>query len=173
MKNERVLLRALEPSDIDFIYQLENDISVWHVSNTIAPFSRYAIEQYVLNSDQDIFTLKQLRLIIESSDVAPSKRIGTIDVFDFDPQHKRAGIGIIIIEEEQHKGYALEAMKLVVDYCFKTLGLHQIFCNISAENQVSINLFEKMGFTNCGVKKEWILYNDSWQDELIFQLINK
>ncbi len=173
MKNERVLLRAVEPSDIDFIFQLENDTAVWHVSNTIAPYSRYAIEQYVLNSAQDIFTLKQLRLIIESADVDPSNRIGTIDIFDFDPLHKRAGIGIIIIEEEQRKGYAKETLKLVVDYCFKTLGLHQIYCNISTVNQASIHLFEKMGFINCGVKKEWTFINNSWQDELIFQLINK
>ena len=173
MKNDKVLLRAVEPSDIDFIFQLENNTSVWHVSNTITPYSRYTIEQYVLNSDQDIFTLKQLRLIIESADVVISNRIGTIDIFDFDPLHKRAGIGIIIIEEEQRKGYALEALKLVVEYCFKTLGLHQIYCNISAENQGSILLFEKMGFINCGVKKEWTFINNSWQDELIFQLINK
>ena len=173
MKNQRVLLRAVEPSDIDFIFQLENDTAVWHISNTIAPYSRYAIEQYVLDSDQDIFTLKQLRLIIEPADVAPSNRIGTIDIFDFDPLHKRAGLGIIIIEEEQRKGYALEALKLVVEYCFKTLGLHQIYCNILAENQGSIDLFEKMGFINCGVKKEWTFINNSWQDELIFQLINK
>lgn len=173
MKNERVLLRAVEPSDIDFIFQLENNISIWNVSNTIAPYSRYMIEQYVLNSDQDIFTLKQLLLIIESADVALANRIGTIDIFDFDPMHKRAGVGIIIIEGEQRKGYALEALKLVVDYCFQTLGLHQIYCNISAANQASIHLFEKMGFINCGVKKEWTLFNNSWQDELIFQLINK
>ena len=173
MKNERVLLRAVEPSDIDFIFQLENDTSVWYVSNTIAPYSRYAIEQYVLNSDQDIFTLKQLRLIIESAVVSPSNRIGTIDIFDFDPLHKRAGLGIIIIEKEQRKGYALESLKLVIDYCFKTLGLHQIYCNIVAENQGSIHLFEKMGFINCAVKKEWTFINNSWQDELIFQLINK
>jgi diamine N-acetyltransferase len=173
MQSAKVLLRAVEPSDIDFIFQLENDTANWHVSNTLAPFSRYTIEQYVLNSEQDIFTQKQLRLIIEAKDQNEPKRIGCIDLFDFDPLHKRAGVGIVIIAEEQNKGYASESLSLLIKHCFTVLGLHQLFCNISAENNTSLVLFQKHGFVSCGVKKDWIFYNNQWKDELLLQLINR
>jgi diamine N-acetyltransferase len=173
MQSAKVLLRAVEPSDIDFIFQLENDTSNWHVSNTLAPFSRYTIEQYVLNSEQDIFTQKQLRLIIEAKDQIEPKRIGCIDLFDFDPLHKRAGVGIVIIAEEQKKGYASESLSLLIKHCFAVLGLHQLFCNISPENNISLALFQKHGFVSCGVKKDWIFFNNQWKDELLLQLINR
>ena len=171
MKSEKILLRAIEPSDIDFIFQLENDTENWHVSNTQAPFSRYTIEQYVLNTEHDIFSQKQLRLLIVATDRNEPKRIGCIDLFDLDPLHKRAGIGIIIVKTEQHKGYASEALKLITDHSFKNLGLHQLYCNISVENHISLSLFKKHGFVICGHKKDWIYHNDQLIDELMLQLI--
>ncbi len=173
MKSERVYLRAVEPSDIDFVYQLENDPENWNVSNNLTPFSRYTIEQYVLNSEHDIFTQKQLRLIIETTDQPQTKIIGTIDLFDFDPYHKRAGVGIIIIAQEQNKGYASESLKLLIEYCFTVLNLHQLYCNISAINQNSLRLFQKAGFVSCGLKKEWLFQNNQWIDEHFLQLLNK
>jgi diamine N-acetyltransferase len=173
MQSAKIQLRAVEPSDIDFIFQLENDTANWHVSNTIAPFSRYTIEQYVLNSEQDIFTQKQLRLIIEAKEQNEPKKIGCIDLFDFDPLHKRAGVGIVIIADEQNKGYASESLSLLITHCFTVLGLHQLYCNISAENQISLKLFQQLGFVSCGVKKDWIFYNNQWMDELLLQLIKR
>ncbi|MEI6853995.1 MAG: GNAT family protein [Bacteroidota bacterium] len=173
MRSSKVLLRALEPSDIDFIFQLENDPANWHVSNTLAPYSRYAIEQYILNSENDIFTQKQLRLIIESTDSNEPKRIGCIDLFEYDPLHKRAGVGIIIISEEQQKGYASESLSLLIEHSFTVLGLHQLFCNISIDNRTSLKLFEHHGFVSCGVKKDWIFYKNEWKDEIMLQLINR
>ena len=61
-------LRALEPNDIEPIYKWENDSSIWQLSNTFAPFSKYVITQFIENSHQDIFQLKQLRLMIEKTD---------------------------------------------------------------------------------------------------------
>jgi diamine N-acetyltransferase len=173
MQSAKVLLRAVEPYDIDFIFQLENDSTNWHVSNTLAPYSRYTVEQYVLNSENDLFSQKQLRLIIEAKDRNELKRIGCIDLFEYDPLHKRAGVGIIIIPDEQNKGYASESLSLLITHSFTILGLHQLFCNISAENHISLKLFQQHGFVSCGVKKDWIFYNNQWKDELMLQLINR
>ena len=98
--------------------------------------------------------------------------IGSIDLFDFDPSNKRAGIGILIADNERNKGYASEALELLISYCFSTLQLHQIYCNISADNQVSLQLFKKHNFSSVGLKKEWIFVNNKWVDEFILQLIN-
>src|SRR4051812_47675944 len=123
IKGNNISLRALEPDDIDHLYKWENDSSVWHVSNTLTPYSRHVLEQYILNAHQDIFTAKQLRLVICLNDNT-SKPIGCIDLFDFDPQHLRAGIGILISDQtERGKGFANEALSLLIDYSFKTLQL--------------------------------------------------
>jgi diamine N-acetyltransferase len=173
MQSERLLLRAVEPSDIDFIFHLENDTVNWKVSNTLMPFSRYSIEQYVLSTENDLYSQKQLRLIIEAKDTTEPKRLGCIDLFDFDALHKRAGLGIIIIAAEQNKGYASESLELLINHCFNILGLHQLYCNISIDNHASITLFQKHGFISCGQKKEWIFHNDQWEDELMLQLIKR
>ena len=142
IRGKNIELRAVEPTDVDLLYAWENDESLWHLSNTLTPFSRFDIEQYVLNAGQDIFAAKQLRLMIVISD----KAIGSIDLFDFEPAHKRAGVGIMVVKNERNKGYASEALHVLVEYCFNVLHLHQLFCNISADNQASISLFSKEGF---------------------------
>ena len=128
LKGENIQLRALEPSDLETLYHWENDTNIWKVSQTIAPFSKHVLTQYLANAHQDIFTAKQLRLIIEKE----RKSIGTIDLFDFEPTHQRASVGIWIADEsERQKGHAKEALQLLIHYAFKQLQLKQIYCNIS------------------------------------------
>jgi diamine N-acetyltransferase len=168
----RLLLRAIEPGDIDWLYKWENDGSLWHLGNTFAPFSRFVLEQYLLNAQNDIFTNKQLRLMIDlKSTNDPCESIGSIDLFDFDPFHRRAGVGILIVANERNKGYASEALELLKNYAFSTLSLHQLYCNIGSDNANSQDLFKKHGFEECGRKKDWVWYDGSWHDELMFQCL--
>ena len=166
LHGEKVNLRALEPEDLYFLYTTENDTNFWQVSNTQVPFSKFVLKQYLENAHQDIFTAKQLRLIIEKN----SRSIGTIDLFDFDPTHQRAAVGIWIADQgERQKGYAREALKILIDYAFKQLQLKQIYCNISSINKASINLFSGLDFILVGVKKDWNKTQEGWEDELLFQ----
>ena len=173
LTGSHIALRALEPGDVDLLYSWENDTSVWPVSNTLAPFSRFQIEEYVLNAQNDIYATKQLRMMIDVQDaVSGEKSVGTVDLFDYDPHHFRAGLGILIRGANRHKGYGYEAMTLFIHYAFGTLRLHQLYCNISPENLPSLNLFKKLGFVKCGTKKDWIFDGKKWQEEWMFQLIS-
>ena len=99
--------------------------------------------------------------------------IGLIDVFDFNFKNKRAGIGILIkSESDRFKGYGKEALELLVDYCFKTLHLHQVYANISESNLPSLNLFEGNGFKKIGLKKDWSFDGHQFSNEYILQRIN-
>ncbi|MBN4051414.1 GNAT family N-acetyltransferase [bacterium AH-315-M05] len=174
----KIKLRAIEPSDIDLLHKWENDRSIWSVSNTIAPFSRKEIEEYI-TSIRDIYADKQLRLMIVKNLKSPSGEggvkgeIGCIDLFDFDKNNLRAGVGILIAEPSQRqKGYASEALELLIKYCFTILNLHQLYCNIPVDNEASIKLFKKHGFQEIGVKKDWIRTGNKWVDEYLFQLVN-
>jgi len=170
IKGEKVALRAVEMKDADILYQWENDMDLWHISNTKIPFSKFTIEQYVMNGGQDIYTARQLRLMIDLTQ--KSTTIGTIDLFDFDPSNRRAGVGIMIRKEYREQGYASECLDLLIKYCFSTLNLHQLYCNILENNEASIKLFESKKFIISGKKIDWISTNDGWASELILQLIN-
>jgi diamine N-acetyltransferase len=171
MKYKDIGLRALEPEDLELLYDWENNISYWIVSSTVTPFSRYILKRYLENSHKNIYETGQLRLMI---DHIPDKiTIGTIDIFDFDPFHKRAGLGILIANEDyRRKGYASMALTCLIDYCFKTLQLHQLYCHILANNTESMDLFKKQGFIQTGQKKDWVKTTEGYLDEYIFQLIN-
>jgi len=171
MKYEEIKLRALEPEDLELLYEWENDDSNWIISNTISPFSRFTLKRYLENSHKSIYETGQLRLMIDH--ISEKVTIGTIDLFDFDPFHKRAGIGILIANEEyRRKGFASMALTCLSAYCFRTLHLHQIYCNILGSNSESMELFRKHGFVETGIRKDWILASDGYLDEHIFQLIN-
>lgn len=168
MKGELLFLRALEPSDIDLLYVWENSADEWKFSTTVEPFSRNALEQYVLNSDHNIFTTNQLRLMM--ADIKTGEAIGCIDLFEFSPIHQRAGVGIFVMSKYRKMGYASEALSLVKKYAQEVLLLHQLFANIGAKNRESLMLFEAAGYQQTGCKKEWLKRSTGWEDELIFQL---
>ncbi len=171
MRYEKINLRALEPEDLELLYEWENNESYWIISNTVVPFSKFTLKRYLENSHKNIYETGQLRLMIELAEVR--KPVGAIDLFDFDPFHKRAGLGILIADEnERKKGYATMALKGLINYCFETLQLHQLYCNILANNTESIDLFTKLGFVQIGVKKGWIKTSDGYLDEHMFQLID-
>ncbi|WP_036385450.1 GNAT family N-acetyltransferase [Muricauda sp. MAR_2010_75] len=170
LKGEQINLRALEPTDLEFLYQLENDTSIWEISGTLKPYSKKVLKLYLENTHRDIYEVKQLRLCICN---ASDECIGLIDLFDFDPKHGRAGMGIVIANpEDRNKGVGAEAIKLMCDYAFSTLNLHQLYANILEKNKASIHLFEKMGFEKVGVKKEWIRTSTGFKNEIMFQKIN-
>ena len=172
LTGKSVRLRAPEPTDIDLLYAWENDTSVWRVSNTLAPLSRFQVEEYVLNQQHDLFAEKQLRLMIDFiQENGNNEPIGTIDLFDYNPLHLRAGVGILVREPCREKGYASEALEILEYYSGKLLMLHQLYCTIMSGNEASIRLFEKHGFVRIGIKKEWIREGDSWCDELLYQKI--
>jgi diamine N-acetyltransferase len=173
MVGAKVSLRALEPEDVDRLYHWENDMSIWHLSNTITPLSKFTLEQYIMDSALDIFASRQLRMMIDLNiDHDGVKTIGSIDLFDFEPSHRRAGIGIMILQEYRGKGYASEALELLVKYAFETLQMHQVYSNISTSNTESIRLFEKAGFRLVGIKRDWNLIRHHWEDECLYQLVN-
>jgi diamine N-acetyltransferase len=171
LKGNNIYIRALEPNDLEFLYAIENDQSIWEVSNTHSPYSRFLVKQYLENAHQDIYEAKQLRLAICQDQDFPA--VGLIDLFDFDPKNNRAGVGIVINnQEDRNQNIGSEALDLLIQYAFYNLNLHQLYANIGEENVASMGLFTKFGFQKIGVKKDWTLVNGVYKDEILFQLIN-
>jgi diamine N-acetyltransferase len=172
LQGNTIFLRALEPEDLAFIYHIENDETIWEVSNTQTPYSKFLITQYLENAHQDIYEAKQLRLAICKNESLEA--IGLIDLFDFDPKNKRAGVGIIIQNNvDRNNGFGKEALGLMINYAFHQLQLHQLYANIGTENLPSLSLFTTFGFEKIGVKKDWNFTNNSFHNEILLQLIKK
>ena len=170
LENITISLRAPEPEDLDLLYLWENNTDIWQISGTLVPFSRYILKQYLDHSHQDIFETKQLRLIIQLKET--KRPVGAIDLFDFDPHHKRAGIGILIADRsDRRKGYARESLETLKVYCSQILHLHQIYCNIASRNKESIQLFQSAGFRPVGEKKEWLFDGTAYEHEWLYQYI--
>ncbi|KAA5538465.1 GNAT family N-acetyltransferase [Paenimyroides baculatum] len=171
LKGNQVYLRALEPEDLSFLYEIENDETLWEVSNTQTPYSKWLLKNYLENSHQDIYEAKQLRLaIVEKSS---ENLIGLIDLYDFDPKNSRVGLGIVVKNpSERNKGFGSESVKLLLGYAFQVLNVHQIFVNVAETNSASIKLFSNFGFQKIGVKKQWNKIGSVYVDEILYQLIN-
>ena len=157
------MLRALEPTDIDFLYQLENERGLWEVSETQLPFARHLLQQY-----KDIFVDKQFRFVIASEDDTP---VGCVDLYDFCPQHKRASVGIAILPNYRGKGYAQQALTALIAHVKTYLDIHQLVAYIPADNKVSNSLFQKVGFTVVATLPDWLYSKGAYKAVGVYRIV--
>ena len=162
------MLRALEPTDIDFLYQLENERGLWEVSETQLPFARHLLQQYLLNATQDIYEAKQFRFVITAEDDTP---VGCVDLYDFCPQHKRASVGIAILPNHRGKGYAQQALTALIAHVKDYLDIHQLVAYIPADNKVSNSLFQKVGFMAVATLPDWLYSKGTYKAVGIYRIV--
>lgn len=171
LNNDYVKLRALDPEDLEILYQWENNDSLWIHSNTLTPYSRLALRQYISDTQQqDIYQSKQLRLMIEAK--GSKAVIGIVDLYDFDFHNSKVGIGILIDGAYRQQKYASHVLKLVEDYVFRFLNIHQLYAYVAADNNASIRLFRAAGYQQAGTLHDWICCNSQFKDAYIYQLIH-
>jgi len=168
--SEKIFLRALEPSDVELLYQWENDPEIWKISQTLTPYSKYTLKQFIESAQEDIFSTKQVRFMINL--LHSKQTVGILDIFDIDFINSRAGMGILIDKNFRNQEIGAEAVSLALTYLFDTLHLHQIYCNVLNNNSISLKLFEKCGFSVVGIKKDWVKMQSGFQDVVLLQRIN-
>lgn len=160
-------LRAPEPEDLDVLFGMENDTSLWMASGNAVPYSRYQIKKYIVQSQHDFYTDRQVRFMIVRE--ADSVVMGSIDLTDIDPYNGRAEIGIALLAEYRGQGIASAALKIVSGYAKSVLRLRQLFCHVPSDNKQSIKLFASNGFNKSGRLKDWLVKGESYNDVVIMQ----
>jgi diamine N-acetyltransferase len=165
--NEIVQLRAVEPEDLDRLYDWENNPQLWTVGNTRNPYSRYVLKQYILDSDKDIYETHQLRLMMVS--VKTGETVGTVDLFDFDIYNSRIALGLFVDTDQQGKGFAKATLRLVEEYVFSFLQINQLYCHIAETNTASRHMFEKEGYEINGILKNWVKTPNGYDNIIVFQ----
>lgn len=168
MGHTKCRLRAMEREDVELLYMWENDPQVWRVSGAVAPVSRERLLNFIEEQTYDLYATRQMRLVVEVNGVA----VGSVDIFDFDPQHLRFGIGVLIYApEDRRRGYAREAIDQLKEYALGTLNLKQIWATVAEDNVASRALFEACGFELCGQRRAWLNRSGEFVDELEYQCL--
>lgn len=167
LKSKTMLLRAIEPEDLEVLYKWENDTDVWKYGSAISPYSKYILRQYIVDAQTDIYKSKQLRFMISLH--KQNCTIGTIDLYNFDVLNSRCGVGIYIDSAYRTQGYAKQALSLLEDYVFSFLNVNQLYALIPKENKASLNLFSSANYVESGILKQWISYNNRFEDVIIVQ----
>ena len=171
LDNNVISLRAPEPEDLELLYKWENDTSLWEQGNATAPYSRFSLRQYLSESKQDIYADRQLRLmaVLGSSEEV----IGMVDLYDFDPFHRRAGVGILIDEDHRKRGYGLQVLEMLEAYAFGFLSLHQLYAFVPKKNRASMQLFKKAGYLPTATLHEWLSRGERYEDVQVWQKIQQ
>lgn len=166
MEKRKISLRAIEPEDLDLLYNIENDDSLWNVGATNVPYSRYVLRDYIANTASDIYADRQLRMIIENE---KSETVGLVDLVNFDPRHFRAEVGIVIRKGFRGCGYAKETICVLQRYARNVLHLHQIYAYSDVNNNAALKLFEDVGFNRVSLLKDWLTTLDGYTDAILMQ----
>lgn len=163
-----IRLRAMEPEDLDALYQIENDRDTWDIGTTNVPYSRYALHDYMARCTSDIYTDKEVRLMIENAD---GEVVGIADLTNFDPKSMKAEIGLVIQREHRGKGYALATLHALHAYASHTLHLHQIYAVIPVSNEHCIHLFRQFGYKESARLDDWLRHDADYEPAVIMQFI--
>ena len=170
LRNAKISLRAPEPEDLELMFQMENDTTLWNIGNHTQPFSRYTLRRYIEESVHDIYTDKQIRFIIELPD---KTAVGIIDIADFDPHNKRAEVCIGLFAQHREQGIGYAALTLLLDYAFNLLQLNQLYAYIPQDNRHSRNLFTKATFKETAQLQEWLRSEEEYKNVIMVQLLKK
>lgn len=166
-ESQVIRLRAMEPEDLELLYQIENNQDLWAVGTTNVPYSRYVLHDYIANSSGDIYTDKQVRLIVEYL----QQTVGIADLINFDPKHCRAEIGMVLMPSFRNKGLGRAVLNQLEQYAKSVLHIHQLYAVISTENEQVIRLFSKAGYFSGPHLKDWLYDGTHYQDALFVQRI--
>lgn len=170
LQNSHIKLRALEPEDLEVLYKWENDTTFWFTGNTVAPYSRYDLKQYIASAPKTIYEHGFIKLIIER--VCDGERLGIVDLFDYDHHNSRAEVGVYIDASHRRAGYGMQAVELITDYGLNFLHLNQLYCHIPCRNIESEALFTKAGYKKIAVMPQWIKGNGSFTDVIFMTLLS-
>lgn len=145
-----VLLRPLELRDSDALFRWINDRETVVFNAPFAPVARADHDRWfqAVRSDPRV----RIFVIVEQ---ATGALIGSCQLLDISPQHRRAELQIRIGEPAyRSRGLGTQAVRLLVQHGFGELGLHRIALTVRADNERAIRSYRRCGFEVEGVLRD-------------------
>lgn len=169
-----ITLRELEPEDLDFLYHMENDESLWLFGTCNHPTSRYALRQYLAAQPSDIFSSGQMRLMAVIRDGEKEEPVGLVDLTSHSPTDCRAEVGIAILKKHRGKGYGLQCLSKLEVFATSQLRIHLLYAYVSLKNNaVSRKLFERAGYNVSAIIPDWHYVNGTYEDAVLYTKVSK
>jgi len=169
LQGKRVRLRAPTPEDADAVFALFSDPEVMRYWSR-PPMTARAEAEGLIAEILDGFSQRTILnwMVTSRQDDA---LIGTCALFRVDARHRRAEIGYSLRRDHWGRGFAVEAVSLLLDWSFRTLGLHRIEADIDPRNDGSRKLLERLGFASEGLLRERYFVGDEISDTELFGLL--
>ncbi len=147
---EKVALGPLHRALLPLDYRWTSDFATLRMQGmTPTPFTmERIIRRYESGTADDAIILFA---IYERATMRP---IGVTNLQSIDARNGTAEFVIFIGEQAARgKGYGTETARLMLDYAFTALGLHNVMLTVYAYNPAAIRAYEKAGFTECGRRR--------------------
>jgi RimJ/RimL family protein N-acetyltransferase len=164
-----VRLRGLRDDDLSTLARWEMDPGrMATLSNWVAPPSEAAarerIAKWCANEKDD------LGFAIETVD-DPAILVGNVGLSGARAKDRCGTVGIALGREHIGRGYGTDAMRVLVDYGFREMGLHRIQLSVAPFNPAGIRAYEKAGFIEEGRWREAVWHDGSWYDEVMMSIL--
>ena len=167
---ELVRLRGVRDDDLPVLAAWEMDPGrLTTLSSWVVPPSEAAARERVTRwsaNDKD-----NLGFAIETLD-DPPVLAGNLGLWGARPKDRCATIGIALGREYVGRGYGTDAMRVIVSYGFREMGLHRIQLGVAPFNAAGIRAYEKAGFTEEGRFREYVLHDGRWYDEVLMSILD-
>ncbi len=167
LKGDRLSLTALAPRDIEAVapFFADTEALYYYLPDLLLPRT-HAQLQAMLDEWNDgkrnfVFACRY-----------QEETIGLVTLSDLDAAMGNAEAGIMLAGRAwQGRGFAAEAMRLLLGYAFGELGLHRVYARVAAENTPSLSLFRRLGFQEEGRLREAMRRGGRFVDLILFGLL--
>jgi RimJ/RimL family protein N-acetyltransferase len=168
---ERVRLRGVREDEVATLARWEMDAgrSVT-LSDRVAPQSEAAAKEMIAKWSAN--EGDTIGLAIETLN-DPAVLVGHVSVFSIRAKNRSATLGIALGREHIGRGYGTDAMRVIVGYGFRELGLHRIALSVAPFNQAGVRAYEKAGFTVEGRRRESVLHDGRWYDDVLMSILDR
>lgn len=166
LQGERIFLRPHELRDKEVLLEGANEPEGARLTGTHATFMMPQIEMYIARNSSDGSRAGWVICLPDDTVV------GEVVINEIDTDNRSANIRIALFDARYFgQGYGGEAMRLAIDYGFKTLKLHRISLGVYDFNPRAIHVYEKLGFKREGTLHDSLLWEGAYHDEHLMSIL--
>lgn len=168
-QGKHIRLRAVEPQDADVFIQWNLDSERGRYLDFLwPPQSSSSVREWVTKESQKKLENDRFTWMIETLEHIP---VGSISTHDCDHYNGTFSYGLDVARQFRSKGYAKEAIGLILSYYFNELRYQKVTVPVHGDNPSSIALHEKLGFQLEGRFRRMMFTRGSYIDVLWFGMI--
>jgi ribosomal-protein-serine acetyltransferase len=167
--SDDVTLRVLGPEDADELYDL-----IEANREHLARFMPWAAGQ-TLADTRAFLDAKRLQLAsgdgFECAIVRSGRIVGVVGFHAVNWRDRATSIGYWLAVDEQGRGTMTDAVRVMVDHAFRSMGLHRVVITAAVHNDRSRAIAERLGFVQEGTLRQAVRVGDEYFDDAVYAML--